>query len=228
MKKLFPRIGLVHAVQVAMAPIEAAFQERWPETTRMNVFDDALAPDLEREGYLTETLETRIGRLAEYCVISGSDAVLFTCSAFGPAIEKAAATAPVPVLKPNEAMFERALSYGAKVGMLASFQPAVASMEAEFYGQARKLGIDATLETRCIPEALAAAKAGDYASHNRLLVEAASGFRDFDVLMLAHFSMAPALADIRAGLAAKGIDIPVLTSPHAAVEKLKATLSTRR
>jgi aspartate/glutamate racemase len=203
-----------------MAPIEAAFQERWPNAIRMNLFDDALAPDLEREGRLTEQISARIGMLGEYCIAGGAEAVLFTCSAFGAAIEKLAATAPVPVLKPNEAMFEQALTYGAKIGMLATFLPSVASMEAEFYAEAGKKGSKATIETRCIPEAMAAAKAGDYTLHNHLLAEAASYFKDFDVLMLAQFSMSGALDDVR-----KSLTIPVLASPSAAVEKLKTVLS---
>jgi aspartate/glutamate racemase len=203
-----------------MSPIEAAFQERWPSALRMNIFDDTLAPDLEREGRLTERISARIGMLGEYCIAGGAEAVLFTCSAFGAAIEKLAATAPIPVLKPNEAMFEQALTHGVKIGMLATFLPSVASMEAEFYAEAEKQGIKATIETRCIPEAMTAAKAGNYTLHNRLLAEAAPYFKDFDVLMLAQFSMAAALEDVQKSLA-----VPVLASPHAAVEKLKTILS---
>ncbi|GHU26378.1 arylsulfatase [Betaproteobacteria bacterium] len=203
-----------------MAPIEAAFQERWPDVARMNLFDDALALDLEREDRLTEQLTVRIRRLAEYCIAGGADAVLFTCSAFGAAIEEFAATAPIPVLKPNEAMFEQALTHGARIGMLATFLPAVASMEAEFHAEARRKGVKATIETRCVPEAMAAAKAGDYLLHNRLLAEAAVHFKGFDVLMLAQFSMSGALGDVR-----ENLPVPVLASPHAAVEKLKTILS---
>jgi Asp/Glu/hydantoin racemase len=203
-----------------MAPIEAAFRECWPDAERMNVFDDALAPDLERAGELTEGLNARIALLADYCVNSGCDAVLFTCSSFGAAVEAKARAASVPVLKPNEAMFEQALAHGAKLGMLATFIPAVVPMEAEFHAEAVKRGVDAGIETRCVPEALLAAKSGDYFLHNRLLAEAASYFKDFDALMLAQFSMAPALADVR-----KSLVIPVLTSPRAAVEKLRAILS---
>ena len=214
------RIGLVHAVQVAMAPVEAVFKDRWPEVLRMNLLDDSLPADLERDGGLSEKMTSRIKRLADYCIDEGADAVLFTCSAFGAAIERVAKSSPVPVLKPNEAMFDRAISSGKKIGMLASFLPAVEPMEAEFYAAAGESGMAATIETLCIPDALAAAKSGNYALHNQLLVKALPHFHNFDVLMLAHFSMAPAFDEIQ-----KNISIPVLTSPHAAVEKLKALMS---
>ena len=222
MKNPALRIGLIHAVPIAMAPIEAAFQERWPEAMRTNLLDDALAPDLERAGELNKPISERINRLAGYCIDAGAKAVLFTCSAFGPAIEKAAASASVPVLKPNEAMFEHIFTHGTRIGMLATFQPSVASMEAEFYAEARRKGVDATLETLTLSEARSAANSGDYPLHNRLLAEAALHFRTFDALMLAHFSMAPALAEIQAAVA-----IPVLAAPQSAVMHLKAILGSR-
>jgi Asp/Glu/hydantoin racemase len=203
-----------------MAPIAMAFEKCWPEALRMNLFDDSLAPDLERAGKLTDDLNARIALLTDYCTDSGCDAVLFTCSAFGAAIEAKARIARVPVLKPNEAMFGQALALGTRVGMLATFPPAVASMEAEFRAEAGRRGIAATIETRCVPAAMAAAKSGDYERHNRLLREAAAQFADFDALLLAQFSMAPALQEVR-----KSIAIPVLSSPLAAVEKLKSVLA---
>lgn len=215
-----PRIALIHAVQVAMAPVQQAFQEQWPEATLMSVLDDSLPADLQRDAGITPQMFNRFERLAQYCIEQGSDAVLFTCSAFGPAIERVAKTAKVPVLKPNEAMFDKAFEYGAKVGMLATFQPAVAPMEAEFNESARKTGSKATIETVCVPAALEAAKGGNYELHNRLLVNALPHFNNFDVLLLAHFSMAPAIHEIQ-----RHVSIPVLTSPYAAVERLKAVLA---
>ena len=213
------RIGLVHAVQVAMAPVEAAFGECWPAAVRMNVFDDTLAPDLEHAGRLTDELYARIAMLTDYCIDSGCVAVLFTCSSFGAAIEARARSAKVPVLKPNEAMFEKALVFGSKIGMLTTFPPAAMPMEVEFFAEANRQGVAATIKTLCVSEAMVAAKSGDYDRHNLLLREAAAHFADYDALLLAQFSMAPALCEVR-----QGVDIPVLSSPHAAVEKLKKLL----
>ena len=215
-----PRIGLVHAVQLAMAPVQAAFRECWPEANLMNVLDDSLPGDLEAAGCIKPEMTARFESLIRYCMGQRADAVLFTCSAFGPAIEAAARTVNIPVLKPNEAMFEQALSCGKRVGMIATFQPAVAPMEAEFYAQAKAMGVEATIQTHCFPEALNAAKAGDYACHNRIVADAAAQLRDVDVLLLAHFSMVPALDVVK-----QSVSVPVLTSPHAAVEKLRACLA---
>jgi maleate cis-trans isomerase len=214
-----PRIALVHAVYVAMAPVEAAFQENWPLARRVNLVDDALPADLERDGRITDAMRARIRRLAEHAIAAGADAVLFTCSAFGEAIAAAAAELPVPVLKPNEAMFEAALRAGRRIGMLATFGAAVPSMEEEFLSLARERGIELSLDVVCLPEALAAAKAGDMATHDRLHAEAAPRLAHCDAVMLAHFSNSRAAGVVRAVL-----PCPVLTAPGAAIEALQARL----
>lgn len=214
------RIALIHAVAVAMAPVEAAFRELWPEAECANLLDDSLSLDRERDGRLTAAMTGRIAALADYARAVGAQGILFTCSAFGEAIEAAAATAPVPVLKPNEAMFEAALAAGRRIGMLATFAPSVASMEDEFRALATARGSAATIETYCVPGAMAALRAGDAATHNQLVAEAAPRFRNCDAVLLAHFSTSRAAAAASAALGR-----PVLTSPGSAVAKLKSLLA---
>ena len=161
----------------------------------------------------------RIIALAEYAAATGAAGILFTCSAFGEAIEAAAARVPIPVLKPNEAMFEAALAAGQRIGMLATFAPSVASMEQEFRAMAETHRSPATIETYCVPEAMAALKAGDAATHNRLLAQSVGRFGECDAVLLAHFSTARAAPSVSAAL-----DRPVLTSPGSAVAKLKSII----
>src|SRR5258707_8728507 len=155
------RIALIHAVAVAMPPIEDAFRRLWPEAERASILDDSLSVDREREGALTAAMTARIGTLARYAIGLGASGILFTCSAFGEAIEAAARAAPIPVFKPNEAMFEMALAQGRRFGMLATFEPSIASMEQEFCDIARQQGSRAELESHCVPGAMAALKGGD-------------------------------------------------------------------
>ena len=214
------RIALIHAVTVAVEPVRDAFRQLWPEAECANILDDSLSLDRERDGMLTEAMKRRVRALAEYGAATGAAGVLFTCSAFGEAIEAAAAQLQIPVLKPNEAMFEAALAVGRRIGMLATFAPSVGSMEDEFREIAETSGRRAVIETYCVPGAMAALKAGDGAEHNRLLAEAAPRFADCDAVLLAHFSTARAAPAVTAM-----IERPVLTSPGSAVAKLKGMIA---
>jgi hypothetical protein len=214
------KIALVHAVQAAIPPIEEAFKKLWPEPRRTNLIDDSLAADREAAGSLTPELSKRMLSLASYAAETGADAVLFTCSAFGDAIDAAARALPLPVLKPNEAMFEAALDAGVRIGMLATFAPAVDSMEDEFRAMARQRGSTATIETLVAPGARAALIAGDIVEHDRLVADAACTFATYDVIVLAHFSTATAEENVRAKVG----QTVVLSAPGCAIVKLKTIL----
>lgn len=215
-----PRITLIHAVAVAMAPIHTAFQADWPEARLVNILDDSLSADRASANVLTAALSERMITLARYAHGSGADAVLFTCSAFGPAIEAAAALLPIPVLKPNEAMFETALGLGGRIGMLATFPPAVSTMAEEFREDAQRLGKTAALTTAVAHGAMDALRAGRPHEHDGLLAKQVASLRDVDAVMLAQFSMAGAQAAVQA-VCPK----PVLSSPAAAVAKLRKLLA---
>jgi Asp/Glu/hydantoin racemase len=213
------RIVLVHAVAVAIQPVVDAFQRLWPAAERVNVLDDSLPVDRGRSDELTPALFRRFEVLSSYAGLVGADGLLFTCSAFGPAIEAAAKTAPFPVLKPNEAMFEKALDLGRHIGMVATFAPAVAPMEHEFNALAARRNTDARIRTICVPEAMASLNNGEADHHDRLVAAAARDLADCDVVMLAHFSTSRAQGDVE-----RAVTIPVLTSPGSAVRKLKTLI----
>lgn len=213
------RIALIHATPVAVQPVIEAFGRLWPNAEVHNLLEDSLAPDLERAGGLDERMMSRFSRLARYAADCGADGILFTCSAFGIAIEAAAKElAPMPVLKPNEAMFEEAMGAGQRIGMVATFQPSVPSMEQEFAAMTAQTGTSTTLMTRCVPEAMAALRAGDAETHNRLVAEEAKKLDKCDAILLAHFSTAQARDTVSAS-----IEKPIMTSPDSAVRKLMAS-----
>ena len=213
-----PRIALIHATPAAVGPIVAEFAAAWPAADLVNILDDSLSKDRARDGRLTAAMERRFDVLSDYALSLGADAILFTCSAFGPAIERVASRLAVPVLKPNEAMFAEALTSGRRIGMLATFGPACASMEAEFAEAASDAGRQAAgLETVLVHGALDALKAGDAVSHDQLVADAAPRLRHCDAVMLAHFSTSRALTAVRE----KVPGLRFLTAPDAAVAALR-------
>ena len=213
------RIALIHATPVAIQPVMEAFENGWPEVETTNLLDDALSRDLARSGTLDEAMMKRFDLLGAYAIQIGADAILFTCSAFGDAIAAVADSVSIPVLKPNEAMFEEALSSARTVGLLTTFQAAVPSMEKEFVEMAEGRGNRVQFEALCVPDAMAALTSGDGSTHDRLLAEAAPRLAHCDVIMLAQFSMARAQDAVQ-----QAVDCPILTSPASAVAKLKAAL----
>lgn len=219
-----PRVSLIHATPVAIEPVLAAFADSWPEARPLNLLEDALSGDRAAADDLTPALADRIAALSRYAFERlEAEGVLFTCSAFGPAIEAAARNeAPRPVLKPNEAMFEAALVKGGRVGLLATFEPSLASMEDEFEAMRADMGVQASIISHVVPEAMVRLRAGDAEEHNRLLAEASRRLEDCDTVMLAHFSTSRARGAVEAALGRQ-----VLTAPHAAVEALKAKVTDR-
>jgi Asp/Glu/hydantoin racemase len=206
-----------------MQPIGDAFGQLWPTARITHLLENSLSVDLAAEGRVTERMIERFVTLARYAHGCGADAILFTCSAFGVAIEAAAAAVPIPVLKPNEAMLEEALTAGKRIGLLATFEPSIPSLRAELeqMADAKKVALELTMRT--VPAALTALHAGCAADHDRLIADAAQEIGDCDALILGQFSMASAASVIPARARRK-----VLTSPNSAVTRLKQLLAAGR
>lgn len=206
-----------------MQPIEEAFKQLWPAARITHLLEDSLSADLAAEGRLTGRMIERFIALARYAHGAGADAILFSCSAFGPAIEAAAASVRIPVLKPNEAMLEEALAAGSRIGLLATFEPSLPALKTELEQMARNRKIALEVTTRAVPAALTALHAGCAADHDRLIADAAQEIGECDALILGQFSMASAANAIPARPKRR-----VLTSPNSAVARLKELLAARR
>jgi Asp/Glu/hydantoin racemase len=207
-----PRIALIHALAHSVAPINEAFALGWPQAQRMNLLDDSLSADLAASpDGLDARMTARFVALADYAIGTGANAILFTCSAFGPCIDAVKRAWPdLPVLKPNEAMIDEAVACGRRIGLVASFPPTLHSMPPEFPR-------DVEVVPMLALGALEALNRGDFASHDRLVAEAAERVEpSVDAIALSQFSLARA-----APLCRERVRVPVLTTPDSAVRALK-------
>ncbi|MDP5220640.1 hypothetical protein Q5Y75_25980 [Ruegeria sp. 2205SS24-7] len=216
MKIAKPRTAFIHATRLAIDPVEAAADQLWPEAEMVSLLDESLEVDRERAGSLTSALADRIMALASHAQSFEATGILFTCSAFGEAVEAADAALNIPVMKPNEAMFADALSHGDKIAMIYTFPPAAAGMEAEFRALVSARDASATIESHLCEGALAAKQAGDAETHDRLIAECGALLKGYDAILLAQFSMASAAAGL-----GQRTDAPVLTSPQSAILEMR-------
>ncbi|MCC6533042.1 MAG: arylsulfatase [Burkholderiales bacterium] len=214
------RIALVHATALAIDPIREAFATGWPQAQVTHLLDDSLATDLAAAGEISAHMIERFVTLARYSASCGADAILFTCSAFGVAIEAARAAVSIPVLKPNEAMFDEALECGRRIGLVSTFEPSIPSMVRELQEEAQRRSIAICVRSHTVAHAMAALQHGDAQRHDDLIAHDCALFDDCDVVMLAQFSMARAASGIKPRPGQR-----MLTSPLSAVSRLKRDLA---
>ena len=212
-----PRVALIHALAQSIAPINEALAREWPACRRVNLLDDSLSADLAASAAgLDDTMTARFVALADYAVDAGAQAILFTCSAFGPCIEAVARKYPGrPVLKPNEAMIAEAVASGRRIGLVATFAPTLHSMPPEFPPSC-------AIQVAHASGALAALERGDAAAHDTAIADAAATLvaSGSETIALAQFSMARARAAVEARCAR-----PVLTTVDSAVRELRRRLA---
>lgn len=213
------RIGLIHATPLAVAPINDALRAGLPGALAMNLLDDSLAVDRAAPGGLAVDFAPRFQALADYCTGQGVDGIIYTCSAFGEAIEAVRRRASLPMLKPNEAMVEEAVAADMPIVVLATFAPSIPSMEVDFREAIGAHGRMPELIGVHVPDAQRLLGEGDAAAHDRLIAEAAARHKGQGRLLLCQFSMARAAAAVEAATG----ETP-LTSPQSAVAKLRRVL----
>jgi len=220
-----PRIVLVHALRESQVPAWDAFAQGWPEAEIFNLLDDSLSSDFAAAGRLTEAMTERFLTLGRY--VAGTDAdsrptdaILFTCSAFGQAIDKVKRDLAIPVLRPNEAAFEAALDAGNRIALMSTFPKSLPPLVDELRAMAEARGASPEITPVVAEGGLEALKAGDGTLHDRIAARTAAGLTDIDVLVLCQFSLARAASAIEL--------VPgrtVLTTPDSAVAKLRRMLS---
>ena len=213
------RIALIHATRAAIDPVEDAFSEVWPEARHWSLLDEGLTKALDHAGHLIEEISERFIRLANYAADTDIDGMLFTCTAFGPAIEVCQRKFRFPTLKPNEAMFEAVLDRGDTIGSLASHPVTLTMLQEQLVVLAKERGRNVTIKPLLAEGAWNGLCAGHTDSHDQKVIETAKGLGDCDAILLAQFSMAPLTQAVQSNTQAV-----VVSSPHAAVRKMRGLI----
>src|SRR5579859_2106615 len=199
--RMAPRIALIHALRESQVPAWNAFAEGWPEAAILNLLDDSLSADFAVAGTLTEAMRQRFLTLGRYAAGTDADsrrtdAILFTCSAFGEAINAVKRDLPIPVLRPNEAAFEAALETGNRIALMTTFPKSLPPLVDELRAMAAERGRSPTITTIVAEGGLEALRSGDGARHDAIAAHAAADYPDVDALVLCQFSLARAAVAI--------------------------------
>ncbi|RKT20242.1 hypothetical protein B0G69_3517 [Paraburkholderia sp. RAU2J] len=202
------RIACLHTADSHIALFDATARAVSPTLELMHEVRADLLAAAEQAGGLTEAIamQTRASLLA---LRSGSHAVLLTCSTLGPAVDDALAKqcAPVPVVRTDAALAQRAVAHGGKVVVLCTASTTLEPTASLFIEAAK--GTAAKVDVRLISGAWDLFKEGALPAYFSAVAAAAdAAYADgADVIALAQASMTGAAERVTRGA------IP-LTSPQ--------------
>ena len=211
-----PHIFLFSVHKDAMDAGVRAFTADWPEARVSNLLDDSLFAWVRETGGVVPQMYDVFRNLTRHMVGRGADGILFTCSAFRQVIDACIHEFELPILKPNDAMIEKALGAGRRIAVMATVGPTIPSISREIEQMAVARGQKVELVPYVVDHAFDALAGGDAATHDRLVAERAREIRDCDAIVLAQFTLSRAVPAVQAVN-----KTPIYNSPGAAVARMR-------
>jgi Asp/Glu/hydantoin racemase len=211
-----PHIFLFSVHKDAMDAAVRAFAADWPEARISNLLDDSLFAWIREAGGVVPEMYDVFRNLTHHMAGRGADGILFTCSAFRQVIDACIREFDLPILKPNDAMIDKALDAGQRIAVMATVGPTIPSISVEIAEMAAPRGRQVELVPYVVDDAFDALAGGDAAKHDRLVAERARDIRDCDAIVLAQFTLARAVPAVQAVN-----KTPIFNSPGAAVARMR-------
>jgi Asp/Glu/hydantoin racemase len=211
-----PHIFLFSVHKDAMDAAVRAFAADWPQAQISNLLDDSLFTWVRDAGGVVPEMYDVFRNLTRHMKGRGADGILFTCSAFRQVIDACIADFELPILKPNDAMIEKALDAGRRIAVMATVGPTIPSISVEIEDMAAARGQQVELVPYVVEGAFDALAGGDAATHDRLVAERASDIKNCDAIVLAQFTLSRAVPAVQAVN-----KTPIYNSPGAAVARMR-------
>lgn len=120
------QLAFVHTVPGLVPTFADLARASLPGWETFNIVDESLLRNTIRTGRLTEATMRRVAGHVWSAVDAGADAVLVTCSSIGPAVDATRPLCPVPLFRIDEAMADRAVATGPRIGVLATLNSTLA------------------------------------------------------------------------------------------------------
>ncbi|MGD0841841.1 MAG: aspartate/glutamate racemase family protein [Candidatus Acidiferrales bacterium] len=217
-------LTLIHTSPVLTPVFASLCKQHLPDVAIFRMVDESLIRDTIAHQKLRKLTVRRLISMIDSAQAAGATAVMVTCSSIGPAAALAQKLFDIPVFRVDDAMAEKAVGAGRRIGVLATLsttlEPTLALLSEKAADAGRPIEL---LEVLCA-NAFDAVLAGDIETHDRIVSEALLQLASkVDVIVLAQASMARVLSTMPRG----SIPVPVLSSPELAVLQVRDVLRMR-
>ncbi len=217
------RLVLVHTISPLLDVFNKLGAELLPGVELMHILDEPLLERVRQRGQLAPEDSARLQTHVAVAEETGAHAILVTCSTVSPCVDDVRPEANIPVMKIDEAMIDEAVARGTKIGVVATnvttLEPTRQLLEAQADVAAKEIEVELVLVENALPALLS----GDGTTHDKLVKETGLELADrVDVVILAQASMARVL-DVIPEAERR---VPILSSPHLALERARELLGT--
>ncbi len=214
------RIALIHTVKSVLDSFEPQLRAAVGNDVKIhNILDDFLASDPADTGVFSDVNHQRLVNDIRNAELTGADLIVVTCSTLTPAVTLIRPTAKVPLVAVDDEMCRLAVTYGNKVTVLATARSTVGPTVSKIKAEAQAAHVPIDIESHVCPEAIAALKQGDRATHDKLVLEMARSVGKPDLIVLAQASMAHLEQQV-----AQTCRCAVLSSPRLCIEQTARVL----
>ena len=218
-------LALIHTSPTLTPVFRALCAAEMSDVEVFHMVDESLIQDTIRAGRLRGITIRRLLDQIASAETAGADAVMVTCSSIGPGVSLAQSLFELPVIRIDEAMAEKAVRTGRRIGVAATLrttlEPTIELLKAKASQYGRTIEIVESLSEGAFEAVLA----GDVLTHDQILGEKLiRDLHDVDVIVLAQASMARVVSEMPAGT----LKVPVLSSPELAVRRAKDILRGTR
>ena len=213
------RIACIHTVYSVIDSFTKQLREGIPgEFLIHTLYDDFLATDPApgQAGKFTPMNHQRLRLDMQAQALTGADIIVVSCSTLSPSVRLLRGEFNVPVVAIDDAMVQEAVARGTKIGMMATATSTVEPSASAIRAEAERVGKEIDLKIVYREEAILALKAGDSATHDRLVLEMADQLADCDVIVLAQASTA-----YMEDAVAQRTGRPTLSSPSRCIAQLR-------
>jgi len=214
-------LGLIHTSATLIPVFQQLCKAYLPGVTTFNIVDDSLVRNIRERGELTPAVSKRVADYVSSAEDSGADYILVTCSSIGAAVEAAAETANIPVLRVDQPMADLAVQSGKRIGVIATLTTTLEPTSDLVKRRAALAGKEIELTSQVCDGAFEALMAGDAAKHDALVGDVLRKLsKKVDVILLAQASMARVVDT----LSDEDKIVPIIASPPTAIQYLASVI----
>jgi hypothetical protein len=133
-------VALVSSTRAVFGPMEAAFRDGFPEAQILHLLDETLIEDFRREGGLSPHSRRKALQMTLTAQEAGVDGILVTCSTLSPSVDDLRPFLKIPVVKIDEPVIEEVVRKAEKIGLLATAETVLKSVEPLVMQKAQNIG----------------------------------------------------------------------------------------